>query len=81
MLTSARIIICIFFRDMMFPMHLQILKLLRPRVLKKMRFQENIHYLTFDLGFVCFCCFTSHVNSYGHCGRSVHLTTLFPGQA
>ena len=31
--------------------------------------------------FVCFCCFTSHVNSYGHCGRSVHLTTLFPGQA
>ena len=30
--------------------------------------------------FVCFCCFTSHVNSYGHCGTSVHLTTFFPGQ-
>ena len=32
--------------------------------------------------FVCLvCCFTSQVNSYGHGGRSVHLPTLFPGQA
>ena len=28
-----------------------------------------------------FYCFTSQVNSYGQWGRSVHLTTLFPGQA
>ena len=27
-----------------------------------------------------FCCFTSKVNSYGHGGTSVHLTTLFPMQ-
>ena len=31
----------IFFRDIMCPMHLQILKLPRPTVLKKIRFQEN----------------------------------------
>ena len=33
---------------------------------------------------VClFCCFTFQVNSYmyGHMGRSVHINTLFPGQA
>ena len=24
--------------------------------------------------FVCFCCFTSHVNSYGHCGTFSKLT-------
>ena len=32
--------------------------------------------------FVClFCCFTSQVNSFFMARRSVHLTTLFPGQA
>ena len=41
MLPSACYIICIFFRDSMCPMHLKILKLPRPTVLKKMRFQEN----------------------------------------
>ena len=27
--------------------------------------------------FVCFCCFTSHVNSYGHCGIVSSLTHTF----
>ena len=27
--------------------------------------------------FVCFCCFTSHVNSYGHCGRVSSLNHTF----
>ena len=31
--------------------------------------------------FVLFVCFVVPVNSYGHGGQSVHLTTLFPGQA
>ena len=31
--------------------------------------------------FVCFCCFTSHVNSYGHCGTVSSLNHTFPGQA
>ena len=38
--------------------------------------------LCFDFMFVfLFCCFASKVNSYVMAGRSVHLTTLFPGQA
>ena len=28
-------------------------------------------------GFVCFCCFTSHVNSYGHCGTVSSLNHTF----
>ena len=35
--------------------------------------------LTFVL-FVCFCCFTKST-AMVIAGRSVHLTTLFPGQA
>ena len=27
--------------------------------------------------FVCFCCFTSHVNSYGHCGTVSSLNHTF----
>ena len=27
--------------------------------------------------FVCFCCFTSHVNSYGHCGMVSSLNHTF----
>ena len=27
--------------------------------------------------FVCFCCFTSHVNSYGHCGTVSSLNYTF----
>ena len=41
MLPSACYILCIFFRDIRCPMHLQILKLPRRTVLKKMGFQEN----------------------------------------
>ena len=35
---------------------------------------SNTH--TFCL-FVCFCCFTSHVNSYGHCGTVSSLNHTF----
>ena len=37
---------------------------------------------SFEESFVCLhCCFTFQVNSFGHGGWSVHLTTLFHGQA
>ena len=42
---------------------------------------KPIFGLLFQFCFCLFCCFTSQVNSYGHGRRSVHLTTLFPGQA
>ena len=40
-------------------------------------------YSCFLVGLFCclFCCFMSKVNSYGQAGWSVHLITLFPGQA
>ena len=38
---------------------------------------ETVFHFFLDCLFVCFCCFTAMVIA----GRSVHLTTLFPGQA
>ena len=35
------------------------------------------HIFIFVCLFVCFCCFTSHVNSYGHCGTVSSLNHTF----
>ena len=37
----------------------------------------NFPFLDGDFYFVCFCCFTSHVNSYGHCGTVSSLNHTF----
>ena len=46
-------------------------------------FNENLyepaheHFELITHVFVCFCCFTSHVNSYGHCGTVSSLNHTF----
>ena len=44
---------------------------------KKVCGEEKSVDLTDDCLFVCFCCFTSHVNSYGHCGTVSLLNHTF----
>ena len=46
------------------------------RIAKKYNVAEQ--YATFWGFFWVFCCFTSHVNSYGHCGTVSSLNHTFP---
>ena len=45
-------------------------------VFERFRIMKDTHAVCLFL-FVCFCCFTSHVNSYGHCGTVSSLNHTF----
>ena len=46
------------------------------------KFGENMSSISQDIEqkLFCFCCFTSHVHSYGHCGTVSSLNHTFLGR-